>query len=264
MARIRSIKPEFPQSESMGRVSRDSRLLFVQLWTICDDHGRARAHSRMLASLLFPYDDDAGDLIDGWLSELEKEGCIRIYEVRGSRYLQITGWTTHQKIDKPSKPQYPGLNEVSEETREDSRDPLESAEKIRLGREGKGEEGKGGDLLAPSPSDSTPETPPVAKLILNDKTFHVVTQADVERWQDLYPKVDIVQEARKMAGWCEGNPRERKTKTGVSRFVTSWLARAQDRGGSSPPMLNGHASSPPAAADERGYTQQQIAAMVGE
>jgi hypothetical protein len=59
MARIRTIKPEFPQSESMGRISRDARLLFVQLWCICDDHGRTRAASRMLASLLFPYDDDA-------------------------------------------------------------------------------------------------------------------------------------------------------------------------------------------------------------
>ena len=59
MARIRTIKPEFPQSESMGRVSRDARLCFVMLWTIADDSGRLRGNSRMLASLLFPYDDDA-------------------------------------------------------------------------------------------------------------------------------------------------------------------------------------------------------------
>jgi hypothetical protein len=37
VGRIRSIKPEFPQSESVGRLSRDARLLFVQLWTICDE-----------------------------------------------------------------------------------------------------------------------------------------------------------------------------------------------------------------------------------
>lgn len=34
MARIRSIKPEFPQSESIGKLSRDARPLFVLLWTI--------------------------------------------------------------------------------------------------------------------------------------------------------------------------------------------------------------------------------------
>lgn len=140
MARIRTIKPEFPQSESMGRVSRDARLLFVELWTICDDHGRARAHSRMLASLLFPYDDDAGNLISGWLKELEDEGCIKVYEVSGSQYLQVVGWSKHQKIDKPSKPQFPPPDDEHSETLANIRE-LSSGEGIKdQGREGKGEE----------------------------------------------------------------------------------------------------------------------------
>lgn len=113
MARIRTIKPEFPQSESMGRVSRDARLLFIQLWTIADDEGRARAASRMLASLLFPYDDDAPDLIEGWLAELEQEGCIVRYQVDGSTYLQIAKWLSHQKIDKPSASKIPPFDEES-------------------------------------------------------------------------------------------------------------------------------------------------------
>ena len=113
MARIRSIKPEFPQSESIGRLSRDARLLFVELWTIADDSGRARAASRMLASLLFPYDDDAPGLIDGWLHELEAEGCIIRYEVDGSTYLQVANWLKHQKIDKPSPSRLPQFDEPS-------------------------------------------------------------------------------------------------------------------------------------------------------
>src|SRR4051812_35993475 len=99
MARIRSIKPEFPQSESMGRVSRDSRLLFIELWTLADDSGRLRGNSRMLASLLFPYDNDAPELIDGWLGELDHEDCIRRYKIGGDSYLQICNWLIHQKID---------------------------------------------------------------------------------------------------------------------------------------------------------------------
>lgn len=141
MARIRSIKPEFPQSESMGRVSRDARLLFVLLWTIADDHGRARAHSRMLASLLFPYDEDAGGLMQAWLEELENEGCIKVYEVKGSQYLQILKWSVHQKIDRPSKPQFPGMDEATSNTREDSRECREGSSEEGKGREGKGEEG---------------------------------------------------------------------------------------------------------------------------
>ena len=81
MARIRTIKPEFPHSESMGRVSRDARLLFIQLWTLCDDSGRTLGNSRMLASLLFPYDDDAPAAIDNWLEEHDREGCILRYQI---------------------------------------------------------------------------------------------------------------------------------------------------------------------------------------
>ena len=113
MARIRTIKPEFPQSESMGRVSRDSRLLFVLLWTLCDDSGRTRAASRMLASLLFPYDDDAPKRIEGWLSELEREGCIRRYSVDGDTYLEVLNWLKHQKIDRPSPSKIPAFDESS-------------------------------------------------------------------------------------------------------------------------------------------------------
>ena len=146
MARIRTIKPEFPQSESMGRVSRDARLLFVMLWPICDDHGRARAASRMLASLLFPYDDDAPQLIEGWLTELEREGCISRYDDGDSKYLVVHNWLKHQKIDKPSKPQFPEPPRVLANPRE------------RSSEEGKGREGKGKDLGSlRSPSSKTGE-----------------------------------------------------------------------------------------------------------
>ncbi len=112
MSRIRTIKPEFPQSETIGRLSRSGRLLFVQLWTIADDLGRARASSRMLASLLYPYDDDAPELIDTWLAELEGEGCIRRYAVEGKLYLDIPKWLEHQKIDHPSKSKLPEFRET--------------------------------------------------------------------------------------------------------------------------------------------------------
>lgn len=113
MPRIRTIKPEFPQSESMGRLSRDARLLFVQMWTLADDSGRLRGNSRMLASLLFPYDDDAPSLIDGWISELEREGCVVRYIAENQTYIEICKWLIHQKIDKPSLSKIPKFNESS-------------------------------------------------------------------------------------------------------------------------------------------------------
>ncbi|MCE9567468.1 MAG: hypothetical protein K8U57_36160 [Planctomycetes bacterium] len=107
MARIRTIKPEFPQSESVGNVSRDARLTFILLWTIADDSGRLRGNSRMLASVLFPYDPDAGKLIDKWLGELEAQACIHRYAFAGAQYIQVLKWQQHQRVDKPSPSKIP-------------------------------------------------------------------------------------------------------------------------------------------------------------
>jgi hypothetical protein len=113
MARIRTIKPEFPQSESMGRVSRESRLCFILLFTLADDAGRLRGNSRMLASLLYPYDDDAKKHIETWLVELSKEGCIVRYTIEEDQYIQILQWAKHQKIDKPTASKIPPAPESS-------------------------------------------------------------------------------------------------------------------------------------------------------
>jgi hypothetical protein len=113
MARIRTIKPEFPQSESIGRLSRNARLLYVNLITTVDDAGRARGSSRMLASLLYPYDNDAPGLIEGWLQELEQEGIARRYEFEGSTYLDLPNFLKHQKIDKPSQSRLPKFEDGS-------------------------------------------------------------------------------------------------------------------------------------------------------
>lgn len=135
MARIRTIKPDFPHSESMGKISRDARLTFILMWTIADDSGRLRANSRMLASLLYPYDDDAPKLITKWIRELESQNCIVVYEADGSQYVQIVKWLNHQKIDRPTPSKIP-------EPRESSRALVEHSS---LDKEGKGEDRKGGE-----------------------------------------------------------------------------------------------------------------------
>ncbi len=150
MPRIRTIKPEFPQSESMGRVSRDARLTFVLLWTLADDAGRLRGNSRMLASLLFPYDDDAKSRIDDWLLELEREHCVQRYTVDGDAYLQVTNWDQHQRIDRPTPSKIPKFDEHARalaSPREDSALDLGRDQGRDQGREGKA-------LLSGKPDDA--------------------------------------------------------------------------------------------------------------
>lgn len=73
---------------------------------------------------------------------------------------------------------------------------------------------------------------PVITLPLNDGSGYGVTRHDVERYEAWYPAVDVLQELRNMAGWCDANPKKRKTRSGIRKFINHWLANAQDRGGS--------------------------------
>lgn len=107
MSRIRTIQPSFARSPSMGRVSRDARLLFVLLWTVVDDEGRCHAAPDDLASVLYPSDFDAARHLRTWLDELEGEGCIERYEVDNIDYLRIVHWHKHQWISHPTKSYLP-------------------------------------------------------------------------------------------------------------------------------------------------------------
>ena len=89
------------------------------------------------------------------------------------------------------------------------------------------------DVSAESSEESS--TPPdtdeiICALILNDSTLYHLTESMAEQYEKLYPAVDVRQEFRNMAGWCDVNPMKRKTRGGVKRFVVNWLAREQNRG----------------------------------
>ena len=88
-----------------------------------------------------------------------------------------------------------------------------------------------GDLHTPSAEPVTVSAPPIISIILNDKTFFDVLPEDYNRWCELYPAVNVMQELRKMSGWCTDNPTRRKTKKGIRRFINNWLAGEQDKGG---------------------------------
>jgi len=69
-------------------------------------------------------------------------------------------------------------------------------------------------------------------LPLNDGSMWEPTEEQIQNWTAIYPAIDVIQELNAMWGWLDANPTRRKTKRGITRFVNSWLARAQDKGGS--------------------------------
>ena len=112
--RIRTIKPEFWVSESIGRISREARLLFIGLWSFADDSGRGRGALPAISGALFPYDGDAHEKVSVWFAELEREGMVVRYKSEdGNTYYEIPKWLSHQKIEKPSKSKFPAFTEMS-------------------------------------------------------------------------------------------------------------------------------------------------------
>ena len=69
--------------------------------------------------------------------------------------------------------------------------------------------------------------------LINGSTF-TPDPSDIAGWSVAFPAVNVQAELAKMASWLDANPKNRKTPAGIKRFINSWLARAQDRGGASP------------------------------
>ena len=103
MARTRSIKPEYFDDEKLAKVSRDSRLTFVGMWTNSDDWGIVKGNHLWLKSQVFPYDSIEPETFTEWVDELQRIGVIIPFDSHGESYYLIVNWSKHQRVDHPSK-----------------------------------------------------------------------------------------------------------------------------------------------------------------
>lgn len=71
-------------------------------------------------------------------------------------------------------------------------------------------------------------SPVVGYIPLIDGTDYAVTELALAELQSLYPAVDAAQELRNIIGWNKSNPKNKKTRSGVTRHINSWFARAQN------------------------------------
>ena len=79
------------------------------------------------------------------------------------------------------------------------------------------------------PPPAVTELPVIGIPLLGGKE-HPVYRKDIDEYVSLYPDINVEQELRNMRGWCLANPQRRKTRSGIRKFINSWLSRAQDRG----------------------------------
>ena len=169
--RIRSIKPEFWTSEDVTDLTYFERLLFIGLWSYADDHGRGQDRESLIVAALFPEDlsrdprDTVANVSRG-LSKLSERGLIVRYSDRdGRRYLAVTNWTKHQRVDKAKASKYPAPTSEDVTIQEASRECRDNLANVRdnlAPGTGSREQGAGsngaGNILAHRPvSESVPD-----------------------------------------------------------------------------------------------------------
>lgn len=218
----RIIKDGICANEQIDRLNAFEETFFYRLIVNVDDYGLMDGRVSVLKAKLFTL--RCGSMKD---SEVEKalkrlceEGLVEVYHCKGRPYLHLTGWERNQQI-RAKKPKYPRPEKADEEQPEINCNQAKADE-------GKSEqpESHGSKENQPSADD-----PVVVEMVLNDGGTYQVTRSEAERYQILYPAVDVMQELRNAAGWLEGNPTRRKTKAGIKRYINGWLAKEQDKGG---------------------------------
>ena len=239
----RILKESICTSDSIDSLSWFEEALFYRLIVNCDDYGRFDGRPAIIKNRLFPLKENlTAKTVAGAIEKLASAGLVTLYVFEGKPYLYLPTWNHHQVVRAKSS-KYPAP--------EDGIERMKSSEIICNHMQANAPvfvfENRESNIGAePKPAS----TPPVAELLLNDGSLYPVYQPDVDKWAGLYPAVDVPAELRKMVGWCDANPKKRKTKGGVQRFINGWLAKEQDKGGTA-----GTREKPaPSAPEHCGYT----------
>lgn len=241
-------------SERIALLGWAEEVFYRRLMSVADDHGRFYAHPSLIRAACYPLvlDKVSDSDIEKWLTACVDAALVRVYRALDRKcYLEILDFG--QRVQSKSK--FPDPDAASRVSPVDAEKVREDAECRRVlpGHIGASpeltvihggppkptalvgdgvEDGDGVDAGAKPP----PEKPATAVICipLNDGSEYPITQQTIDEFRELYPAVDVLQELRNMRGWSIANKTKRKTRGGVLRFVTGWLAKEQDSGKPTP------------------------------
>ena len=228
----RIIKESICRSEEIDSLSWFEEVLFYRLIVTCDDFGRYDGRAKIIKGSCFPLKDITEKDIDKALGRLAAVGLVRVYESQGRPYLQLVTWAAHQRI-RNQKSKYPEFADGCELLTFDSKGQQIKANDNKCIRnpiqsEFKSESETNTNICS---EQTVAAEPPVIGIMMNTGEEYPITQSYVLELAELYPAVDIMQELRAMKGWCDANPRKRKTAGGMKRFINAWISKVQNRGG---------------------------------
>ena len=225
------------QSDDFIDMSLEARLLYFYLCLNADDDGLL-GNSKMICRII--------GVDKSYIEELAENGYIIPFT---TGVIAITHWNVHNSIRKDRKkttkfPQEKDYLMLSDNGNYDVLEPTDNQlstncqPNVRISKDKiskyKTINNNTNVLLYCSEQTSGSEPQEAENMIevnfcLNDNTIFNLSIAEYEKMCVLYPNVDIMQELRNMSGWLESNPKKRKTKNGIMRFIHTWLRKEQDR-----------------------------------
>lgn len=218
----RIIREGILTSEPLALVSYQAETLFYRLLVAADDFGTFDGRAVIVRARCMSLRDVTVADVEAWLRELSEHALIVQYEVAGKPYIAIPKFGQRTRAKSAKNPLPPDWQA--------SDGPLSDNGQSSAHVFGDGDvfgDGCGIDGAQPPMA----ATPPAISLPLNDGSEYPITGAQVREFSDLYRAVDVEAQLRAMRGWLLANPANRKTRTGVLRFVARWLGQEQNKAG---------------------------------
>ena len=241
----RVIKESIKRSPQIDALTWFEEVVYYRLMVTADDYGCMDGRTVLLKSELFPLKENVTKkAIEDAISKLVSVGLLCKYTANDMPYLFFPTWEKHQRLRNTHR-KYPNpADYVLTVTRQSDDSQVEDIGRSEIESE----------IEIEKENNSTePQAPSVLTLTLIDGSEYGISQGDVDEWQAAFPNVDVMQQLHAMKLWCKDNPKKRKTKNGIRRFVTNWLDREQNRGGNraSVPQAEQRAATPPPDASKR-------------
>lgn len=139
MAQRRMIAKKITQNKKIAQLKSPwAKLLFTWMIPYTDDYGRLPGDAEMLKALIFPREHKTLRKIAELRDNLEKIGLIKIYEVDGSKYIQMLGFDEWQtlKSDRPKQKECPDIPSGNQmETKVFPKLSKEKLSKVKISKE---------------------------------------------------------------------------------------------------------------------------------
>ena len=241
----RIIKESICTSDSIEQLSWFEEIFFYRLVVNCDDFGRMDARTQILKARLFPLKNVTEKQITEALNKLSTVGIAYLYEFDNKPYLQLVTWESHQSI-RNKKSKFPPKDIMSTKELMEYCEQLNANDFNCTSNPIQSESKYESEYESYICSEQEATEPALITLPLNNGEEYPITESSIREWSELYPVVDVMQCLRNMKGWLNSNKAKRKTHRGINRFITTWLQKEQDKGGT------------------RGYTQSGQGSVVEE